>query len=197
MFRFRFHVLFSFSFLAVGSGCLASWLWCVRPRAVAEPPAASMMHSCSRPARRSTGPRAPDDALLVLPARTPVCPSWFVLLVCFPIFARLRGQKSENRRARRTSKNTQGCDREAQEAHRRQHGGRCRTERARSRNASWNPPGAGRQHGANTPEARGKAAGTTTPAAEPRQAHKRNQAEAKRKTGKDTNIKRQTRNPTV
>ena len=61
------------------SGCLASWLWCVRPRAVAEPPAASTTHSCSRPARRSTAPRAPDDALLELPARTP-CVSKLVRL---------------------------------------------------------------------------------------------------------------------
>ena len=66
------------------------------------------MHSGSGPARCGTGPRAVGDALLELPARTPVCSCWFVLLVGFPIFARGGGQKSENRRARRTSLDTQG-----------------------------------------------------------------------------------------
>ena len=78
------------------------------PRAVAQPPAGSTMHSGSGPARCGTGPRAVGDALLELPARTPVCSCWFVLLVGFPIFARGGGQKSENRRARRTSLDTQG-----------------------------------------------------------------------------------------
>ena len=100
------------------------------PRAVAQPPAGSTMHSGSGLARCSTGPRAVGDALLELPAHTRVCSCWFVLLVGFPIFARGGGQKSENRRARRTSLDTHGCEREALEGHRRELGGRCCGERA-------------------------------------------------------------------